>query len=909
MTEEVRSGPLVGRQIAGYRVLALLGAGGMGEVYRARDTRLGRDVALKVLQGDRAGDPAQQARFRREAQAASALNHPNILAVYDVGVEDGISFIITELVDGISLREKVAGGPLPIKELLDLATQIAEGLTAAHEADIVHRDLKPENLMVTRDGRAKILDFGLALAPPLDVSSDAGTLPVTRTETGLIQGTVPYMSPEQARGAAGDFRSDQFAFGLILYEMTTGTRAFRRETPVQTLSAIIADEPPPITGLTSRAPAPLRWLIERCLAKDPRQRYAATRDLAHDLRTLRDRPTEATTIAAAGPDAARRRRASRILFVAAVTVATLALGIDVWVRLRPTDVPLRLFVVPPPKGADFTLSSQFVSVSPDGQSLVFVTSSPEGKNSLWLRRLDSLAAVQLPGTDGGAQPYWSPDSRFVAFGVLVDGTLRIKKIDVSTRFVETLDQFIGTGTWNADDIIVGPRDGSAVKNGGLSRISAKSGGGSATAVTTLDDSRGETAHRWPNFLPDGRHFLFVAVSQQREYDGVVYIGSLDSTDRTRPLSFPVDSQVVYVAPGYLLYMLTNTLWAVPFDAAGLRVTGSPVQIVEHVECTFGIHSGAFSVSKAGGVLAYRLLGESHLTWFDRGGHPGESIGSPGLYGNPALSPNEQTVAVNRLEPSTGRSDIWLIDLERGTPTRFTFDPPNEPSDELMPLWFPNGSRLMYRSNKKLPRQPPGPGFYSKALSDGGAGDLVLADVGAYGSPLGWSPDGSLLYDSRRTRGTDFDLWTLPPTEGGKPVSVLGTQSNEARGQLSPDGHWMAYVSDSTGRQEVYVKAFPLGDPRQISMNGGIEPRWGRDATELFYLALDHWLMSVAMTTSHTIEPGTPRRLFETRMSTAADALTRNQYVVRKDGQRLLINQAESPTPITVVLNWTALLKR
>jgi serine/threonine protein kinase len=909
MTDEVGSGTLVGRQIAGYQVLALIGAGGMGEVYRARDTRLGRDVALKVLHRDRAGDPAQQARFRREAQAASALNHPNILAVYDVGVEAGISFLITELIEGTSLREIAERGPLAIKELLDLATQIAEGLAAAHEADIVHRDLKPENLMVTRDGRVKILDFGLALASLPAVPPPNGAQHVTRTETGLIQGTVPYMSPEQARGAAGDFRSDQFAFGLMLYEMTTGTRAFQRETPVQTLSAIITDDAPPLSRLNSRVPAQWRWLIERCLAKDPRQRYAATRDLAQDLRTLRDRLAETTTIAAV-PGAARRRSVAGILFV--VTLAIL--GIDVWLRLRPAALTLDRFEVLPPKSATFTQSSQFMAVSPDGQSLVFVTSSPEGKNALWVRRLDSLAAVQLPGTDGGAQPYWSPDSRFVAFGAVTDGALRTKKMDLSRRLVETLDEHLGSGTWNADDIIVGPRGDRAVANDGLYRMSAKRGGGAAKAVTSLDESRGETAHRWPSFLPDGRHFLYVAASQKREYDGMLYVGSLDSTDRTTPLSFPVDSKVVYVAPGYLLYMLTNNLWAVPFDADSLRVTGSQVLIVEHVECTFGIHSGAFSASRNGGVLAYRGIGQTQLTWFDRGGRPGETIGSGALYGNPALSPNEKIVAINRLEPSTGRSDIWLIDRARAVPWKFTHDPPNQPSDELKPLWFADGSgRLMFRSNRKLPLpEPVGPGFYSKASSDDGTGELELAGVGAYGSPLGWAPDGSLLYETWN-RPTLMDLFTLPATGDRKPVAVLNSASNERQGQLSPDGHWMAYVSDETGTQEVYVRPFPSGgSSRRISTNGGIEPKWRGDGKELFYLALDRWLMSVAMQTDHTAEPGKPQRLFETRMSTASDGgYTRNQYVVTKDGQRLLINQAESPTPITVVLNlnWTALLKR
>jgi serine/threonine protein kinase len=904
MTDEVGSGTLAGRQIAGYQVLALLGAGGMGEVYRARDTRLGREVALKVLLRDRAADPAQQARFRREAQAASALNHPNILAVYDVGVEDGISFIITELVDGTSLREEVARGPLPIKRLLDLATQIAEGLATAHEAGIVHRDLKPENLMVTRDGRAKILDFGLALAPLPTAPSDAGTLHVTRTETGLMQGTIPYMSPEQARGEAGDFRSDQFSFGLMLYEMTTGMRAFQRETPVQTLSAIITDEAPPISGLTSRAPARLQWLIERCLAKDPIQRYAATRDLAQDLRAHRDRPGETTAIAAAVPDTARRRSAGRILILVAATIATLAVGIDVWLRLRPTDLgPSRQFVVPPPKGATFPQSSAFMTVSPDGQSLAFVASSPEGNNTLWVQGLDSPTPRQLLRTEGAGQPYWSPDSRFVAFGVKG----KTKKIEVSSGILETLEESVGSGTWNADGIIVGPRAGK-----GLYQISAAGRGGSATPVTTLDLSRKETGHMWPYFLPDGRHFLYLAVSEDADHDGILYVGSLDSPERTTVFSTPVDSNVVYAA-GYLFYMQTTTLFAVAFDADSLSLKGTAVPIATNIDRTSGTRRGAFSVSQAGGVLAYRLIGETQLAWFDRGGRMIELVGANALYGNPTLSPDEHTVAVNRRDPATGTADIWLINRSRGVPLPFTIDPSEDPSDELKPLWFLNGNRLVFGSNRKpRPSPPSGPGFYGKTLNDAGPGDLLLSGVHAFASPLGWCRDGSLLYQARAPL-TGQDLWTLSLTGDRTRVPVLQTQADETQGQLSRDGRWMAYVSNRTQTQEVYVMAFPDGRRFwQVSTQGGIEPHWG-DGTELFYLAPDRSLMSVAMKDFPDVDPGIPEPLFKSRMSPVVDhAYTRNQYVVTKDGQRFLINQpadGESASSITVVLNWTARLKR
>ena len=890
-------GSLAGRQIGGYQVIALVGAGGMGEVYRARDLRLGRDVALKVLRKERAGDPAQQTRFLREARAAGSLNHPNILAVFDVGVEDAVPFIVAEFIEGQSLRHEIERSRLPTQVLLNIATQIADGLTVAHEAGIVHRDLKPENVMVTEDGRAKILDFGLAKVATGRTGTNGSALPETETEAGLIQGTAPYMSPEQARGAPADFRSDQFALGLILYEMTTGRQAFRRETAVQTLSAIITDVPPSIASLNPHAPAALRWLIGRCLAKDPGHRYAATRDLAQDLRTLRDHLPEL----AIGRVLTRPK--SAWLFMAGICLILVGFGLGLtWSHFSSASLSDRS-MIPAPDGAAFSDSSAFMAVSPDGKRIAFIASSPQGNNMLWIRELDRTEPRLLPGTDGVGQPFWSSNSNSLAFST-ISGARIGKRIDVSTGRMQWLAESVGSGTWGHDDTIIVP---SEQRGGELYRVSLVDS--SVTQVTTLETSQGEYLHMWPSLLPDNRHFLFLAASHKPEYDSILYIGSLDSPVRIR--LFQTGSHAVYAPPGYLIYMQENTLVAQAFDAQNLRITGVPVAIANGVERTSGSKSrrGAFSVSQTGGILAYRQVADTQLIWFNRSGVQLEPIAPPAPYGNPALSPDQRQVAVNRLDPATGVADIYTINVTQSAASRVTRDP----AEDAVPLWTPDGRAILFRSSRYgPPGAPAGPAFYDKSLSTADPDRLVLNSVGPFGIPLGWAPDGQTLLYETSGRFTFMDVWTLRAGER-KPVSFLSTEANERQAQLSSDGHWIAYVSDESKRNEVYVRAFPSGEGKiQISTGGGVEPQWKGDGTELFYLAPDRVLMSVTMQLGSTAEHGTPQVLFSTRLSPLSNpAYTRNQYLVTRDGQRFLLNQpaTTTSTPITVVRNWMALLKK
>ena len=532
-------------------------------------------------------------------------------------------------------------------------------------------------------------------------------------------------------------------------------------------------------------------------------------------------------------------------------------------------------------------------------SLAFVATSQDGKLNLWIRSLDSLAAHQVAGTiDLGSQPFWSPDSRFV--GSYANG--KLKKFDLAGGLPQTLaDAFFQTGTWNGDGVILFKPN----RDGGLYRIRAA--GGPATPVTTLDHARGETAHDWPHFLPDGRHFLYLANSTQPEHDSVLYVASLDAKDRVRLLRS--DSHAVYAPPGFLLYMLGNVLVAQPFDAGALHVTGEPIPIAEQVARNPDSRRGAFSVSQTG-VLAYRPVGETELVWFDRSGRRLERIAPPGHYSNPALSPDEQRVAVTRLDPQTETPEIWLIELARGLASRFTFGP----ASDDMPLWSPDGSRIVFKSHRSKVWS-----FYQKASSGTGPEEILLTLPGASGAPLALSRDGRfLIYASDPSWFPNRpELWLLPQFGDRKPVPFLQTPFSEAQGGPSPDGRWLAYVSDESGRNEVYVRPFPSGEGKwQVSVNGGMEPTWRGDGKEIYYLGAERDLMAVTITAGARVEATRPTRLFRTTMSNLrlsnTTTYTRNQYVFTADGQRFLVNQGTSAaitSPITVVVNWAAALKK
>jgi serine/threonine protein kinase len=876
---------VAGDRVGPYEIVSLISRGGMGEVYRANDTRIDRTVAVKLLSPGVVESLARRDRFEREARAVSSLNHPHICSLYDVGEQDETPFLVMEYVEGETLAERLARGALPTDQVLRHSIEIAEALDHAHRHGVVHRDLKPANVMLTGSG-VKLLDFGVAKLESRPIVPD-GTSPAPPgplqaiTEDGTVVGTLSYMAPEQLDARGADARTDIFAFGAVVHEMATGRRAFSASNRDGLVEAILHATPAGISAGGGSTRTRLEDIVRRCLAKNPGDRWQTASELKEALVQI--------------SGSARRR--SRGWFAAAAIAAIailIAIVLAVTSSLRnPADArPFRFIVLPPDSGS-FNQSSAFMAVSPDGHSLAFVASSREGRNALWIRSLDSLDARALSGTDDAGQPFWSMNGQFLAFG-RTSGPDTLNAIEVTSGVSQTVAGVrAAPGTWNDDGVILFP---AGRRQGGLNRASAS--GGPPTPVTVLDESRGETSHAWPHFLPDGQRFIFLARSTQPEHDGVVYAGSLDSADRVRLVK--ADSQAVYAPPGYLLYLQVNALVAQPFDPVTLRVTGEPIVVAKQVERTAGTFRGAFSISPR--VLAYRPIGETALAWYDRAGRELHSIGPVGQYSNPTLSPDEQRLAVGRLNFETGASDIWLMDLARGDlASRFASDA----APEEMPLWCPDGGSIVFRSST---------GLYERASSGGATSVLVSSQGSAVGFAQDFARDRPALIYTVRGRESGFDVWMAPTAGDRTPVPLLRTGFNEGHARLSPNGRWMAYVSDESGRYEVYVRAFPSGDgKRQISVQGGLEPAWSGSGRELFYLAPDRSLMTVSVEAGSTLDAGLPSRLFETRMSVVFNpTYTRNQYLVSADGQRFLINQAPGglpPSPVTVVINWPAVVKR
>ncbi len=871
----------------------------MGEVYRARDPKINRDVAIKVLPADFSADSDRLRRFEQEAQAAGALNHPNILSIFDVDTHDGNPYVVSELLEGETLREGLNGAQLSQRKAIDYALQIASGLAAAHERGIVHRDLKPENLFITHDGRVKILDFGLAKLTGAISDNDAQTDVLTRrvnTDSGVIMGTVGYMSPEQVRGKPADHRADIFSLGIILYEMLTGRRPFRRESAVETLNAILKEDPPELSESNNQINPALERVVLHCLEKSPEQRFQSARDVAFALEALSGLSSSRTTAGALHLTAARPKNRERVAWIVAGVLllgllAALPFAVAHWRRAPVDERVLKLSVVPPEK-VNMTRIVTAMALSPDGRRLAFVASF-EGQESLWVRSLDSLSAQALPGTEGitgASPPFWSPDSRFIGF--FAGG--KLKKIEASGGPPQALCDSSASrgGTWNREGVII-----FGDTSGPLHRVSAA--GGEPVQVLALDESRLETSHRWPHFLPDGRHFLYFVRSGQTESRGV-YVGSLDAKETKRLL--PTAFNAAYSPPGFLLFMRNETLMAQPFDADKHELTGEPSPVAEHVAYNIGLGRGAFSVSE-NGVLAFRSGSgdRDQLLWFDRGGKQTGALGAPGLYFTIWLSPDERQAAVERSDPQTGTPDIWLFDLARGIPSRFTTDP----SGDSSPLWSPDGSRIVFSTTREGVRN-----LYQK-IASGGGNEEVLLKSREDKVPDDWSADGQLIIYHTLNPKTKWDLWVLPMSGDGQPFPFLQTEFNEHQAQLSPDGKWIAYTSDESGASEVYVQTFPTSGSRvRVSTGGGYQPRWRRDGRELFYIAPDRKLMAVGVRPGAVFEAGVPQTLFGTRVLTLTEF--RNHYAVTADGQRFLICSTDEETsapPISVVVNWPTVLKR
>jgi Tol biopolymer transport system component len=866
----------------------------MGEVYKARDTRLERTVAVKVLPQNMSASPETRQRFEREAKTISQLSHPHICALFDVGSHEGTEYLVMELLEGETLSDRLARGPLPLEQTLRFGVEIADALDKAHRQGIVHRDLKPGNVMITKSG-VKLLDFGLAKAMmPAKPQSSLTSLPTQQglTQAGTILGTFQYMAPEQLEGKEADARTDIFAFGAVLYEMATGKKAFSGASQASLISAIMQTDPPAISAVQPMSPPALDRVVRKCLSKDPEDRWQNASDLGSELKWIGESGSQAGV---ATPVAARRKNRERLAWAVAI-LALLAAGAAVFRSGRGTRgfaIPMRSSIILTDKSA-----LRSIALSPDGTRLAFVARDSAGKNLLWIRPLDSLAAQPLLGTENPAFPFWSPDGR--SLGFFADG--KVKRIDASGGPPRTLGDapVPRGGSWSREGVILF----SPVVDGPLYRVSAS--GGPATAVTKLDEARGETTHRWPFFLPDGRHFLYLVATfgsggEEKPKMGI-YLRSLDSKEER--LIVTARSTLAYAAPGYVLFRRERHLVAQPFDARSLRTTGDPSLVAENIQY-FPQTSGAlFSVSE-NGLLVYQAESTSvlsRLLWLDRSGREVGSLGEVGDQANPRISPDGKSVALDITDHQSGNVDVWVYPSAGGVATRFTSDP----AIDAGPIWSPDGHRISFISFRRGH-----PDIYQRSSSGAGSDEAVLV------SPrtkyvTDWSPDGRFILFRALDATTNLELWVAPVGGDGKPIPFIKATFGVNQGQFSPDGRWVAYASNESGKWEIAVAPFPgPGGNWKISTAGGTEPRWRRDGKELYYLAPDSRLMAVEVKTGATFEAGVAKPLFPIHRREPVSASDLFSYDVSADGQRFLVSTDASEVtsaPLTAIVNWTAGLK-
>jgi eukaryotic-like serine/threonine-protein kinase len=875
-----------------YEIIAPLGAGGMGEVYEARDIRLERTVAIKVC------SIRFTERFEREARAISSLNHPHICALYDIGREDSIEFLVMEYLEGETLEARLRKGSLPIEEALRIAIQIASALDAAHRKGVIHRDLKPGNVMLTRSG-AKLLDFGLAkMGGPITsvgIETVGTTQPPPLTVEGTILGTYPYMSPEQLEGKETDARSDIFSFGAMLYEMITGRRSFEGASSASLIAAVMSTNPPAVSTIQPMASPALDRLVRRCLAKSPDDRWQSAGDLLSELEWIAESGSKAGIPA---PIAAKRRNRERMWQLAAGLAAILLIGSLAWIaahlRNEPPAAAEVRFQIPVPDKLKF-FTGQLPAVSPDGEGIAFTAADTLLRNNrLFVRPLNAANATEipLPGVDVRF-PFWSPDGRQIAFSS--GGTLQ--RVDVSGGPPVTICSGAAGygGTWNRDGVILSTNRSS----GALFRVSAA--GGDPKPLRPL--AEGETAQVWPRFLPDGKHYLYLSLSNRANQQGI-YAASLDSNDRK--LIVATNTNAAYLQSGQLLFMRGDVLMAQPFDLQNLTLGGEPRPVADHIELAASLQNGlplATFAASPSGVLVWRRSSQStqsSLQWFDRNGKRLGTVGEAADYSNPFLSPDDTKLAIGIRDPHTKTRDIWIFDLLRGTKTRLTFDP----ADDLDSVWSPDGTRIAFTSDRSGQRN-----IYWKPADGSGSEELLLGGKDGQENAEDWSWDGKyLLYNYQPQNAAH--LYVLPLAGDRKPVPFVNTEFRTAQGQFSPNGRWVAYRSLESGRMEVYVQGFALDSSQargkwQVSVDGGELPRWRRDGKELFYHFGETYFAVDVKTDGSSFQAGIPKPLFSVPTVTSSVS-GGSPFVVTRDGQRFLVLAAIEKTsdqPIDVVANW------
>jgi len=886
-----------GTTLGFYDILSPLGKGGMGEVYRAKDTKLDREVAIKVLPIAFARDPERLARFEREAKALASLNHPNIATIYGLEESPEGKAIAMELVDGATLSS-----PLPLNEALRVALQIAEALEAAHEKGITHRDLKPANIMVTNAGLVKVLDFGLAAVggTPSGSADDSPTFTMARTEAGVIMGTAAYMSPEQAAGKTADRRADVWSFGVVLYEMLTGKPLFHGETVSHTLADVLrADidfqQLPPTT------PPAIRELLKRCLDRDPKTRLQVISEARIAIQKYLANPAGEAESLRQAPPISRRGwlwpGAAALMTLAALTVSILHL------REKPAPPPAAVrFQIRLPEKVMFTSSGAF-TMSPDGRRAAFSAIGEDKVPRVWIQDLDALEARVLPDTYTGPNPppfFWSPDSRFVVYS---ENSPRLKKADVQTGAVQDICEKPGPpigGSWSKDGVII---FGST--STGLWKVDAA--GGTPAPLTKLDASLHERQHELPSFLPDGRHFLYLSSSAVPEESGI-YTGSLDDPpDRQSRKRLLATRFGAYFAPsseagpGRLLFLREDVLVAQPFDPARLELSGNPSPLARGVGSVY--QTGFLSATSS--VLLYRTstsIRDYQLTWFDRQGKATGTVGEPGSILQIRISPDGTHVAYRRDSPNLLGQDIWLLDINRGTSARFTFGP----GSSGLPLWSPDGSELIFSSDRE--------GVYNlyRKPANGARQEEVLLRSKLNKWALSWSRDGKfLLYsESPSVVFSDQDVWVLPMQGDRTPYPLLQTRFDESGAKFSPDGRWIAYDSNESGRYEVYVRDFvasrdsAAGGKWLVSKEGGAGPVWREDGKELVYIDLGRKVLSVSVDATPAFQAGVPQELFQIPPGS-------NNLAATSDLKRFLIPvpvERKASQAFTVLLNWNSALK-